>query len=89
MAHVKLHMLLEVNVSAEGGVEVEGAAAVVASLMFLLRQRNFLTHNAIIVLSLSVEISWRDIKCCGNIDISLFALYDLTNVFCLDNWYLL
>lgn len=63
----------------EGGVEVEGDAAVVAvwssHVQVLL---GFLTHNAI-VLSSRFEISWRDIKCSGNIDLILFALFALTN----------
>lgn len=69
----------QILVTPEGGVDVDGDAAVVAVCSLhgqvLL---SFLTHNAI-VLSSRFEISWRDIKCSGNIDLILFSLFALTD----------
>ncbi|KNC34763.1 hypothetical protein FF38_01973 [Lucilia cuprina] len=65
----------------EGGVDVEGDAAVVAVWSSHGQELlGFLTHNAI-VLSSRFEISWRDIKCSGNIDLILFALFALSDFF--------
>lgn len=64
----------------EGGVEVEGAAAVVAGRPLQTAPHRahpdcFWTHNAIDLSSFRLGISWRDIQFCGNIDPIVCALF--------------